>query len=207
MPASTDHPVVRTADGGVRLAVILLAAGRASRFGGGKLAVLLAGSPVAEHAASSLRDLPCAWRLCVQGSRPVPVEGFTDVPLDAPDAPLSASIRAGVTAAEALGADAVLLALADMPLVPTAHHRALLGAFDGDRIASRAHGQPMPPAVFGRRHFAALKALSGDRGAGALLRDAPFVTLAAEHALDIDTPADLVRAEAALASWRGKQAG
>jgi CTP:molybdopterin cytidylyltransferase MocA len=31
----------------------------------------------------------------------------------------------------------------------------------------------MPPALFGARHFGALEALSGDRGAGALLADAP----------------------------------
>jgi molybdenum cofactor cytidylyltransferase len=52
----------------------------------------------------------------------------------------------------------------------------------------------MPPALFGAQHFAALCALSGDRGAGALLRDAPMLALSAQAALDVDRAEDLARA-------------
>jgi hypothetical protein len=65
----------------------------------------------------------------------------------------------GVAALEDV--DAVLVALADMPMVPPAHFAALVAAFDGNRIASQCAGQVLPPAIFGAGHFAALRALSG----------------------------------------------
>jgi molybdenum cofactor cytidylyltransferase len=41
--------------------------------------------------------------------------------------------------------------------------------------------------------------LQGDRGAGALLRDAPCLPLSADAALDVDQAADLARAAYLLA--------
>jgi CTP:molybdopterin cytidylyltransferase MocA len=38
-----------------------------------------------------------------------------------------------------------MIALGDMPLVPADHLRALLGHFDGDRIATRIAGHHQPP--------------------------------------------------------------
>lgn len=190
------------ADGSI--AAILLAAGRGTRFGGGKLEATLAGKPLAHHAADALRAAGCPINISVQAAGSAPLPGFASVPLAPPGAPLSASIRAGVAAAEAAGASAVLIALADMPLVPPRHFAALLQAFDQDRIATRAGGQRMPPAVFGARHFAALRTLDGNRGAGALLRDAPFVALDPALAIDIDTPADLAAAGATLAHSPGR---
>lgn len=179
--------------------MVLLAAGRAARFGADKLAAPLHDRPVGAHAAAMLAALPFGQHIAVvRGDAPW-VQGYTRVPLDAPDAPQGRSLALGVAAARAGGADAVLVALADMPLVPRAHIAALLAACDGDRIASRAgDGTVMPPALFGARHFAALEALTGDRGAGALLRDAPFVTLPPGTERDIDTPADLAAAARAL---------
>jgi molybdenum cofactor cytidylyltransferase len=55
----------------------------------------------------------------------------------------------------------------------------------------------MPPALFGARHFGALEALSGDRGAGALLADAPCLPLPPGR-LDVDRPEDLARAAGLL---------
>ncbi|MEO0031096.1 MAG: hypothetical protein RIS94_854 [Pseudomonadota bacterium] len=177
------------------IALVLLAAGRAERFGGGKLQALLAGRPVLTHVADHLATLPFAARF-VTGTAALP--GYTGLPLDPPDAPQSRSLGLGVAAARDAGARAVLIALGDMPLVPASHFRALVAAFDGNRIASRSGNTSMPPALFGAQHFEALIALSGDRGAGALLRDAPALPLPANAALDIDTPEDLARAEALL---------
>jgi len=170
---------------------ILLAAGRGTRFGGGKLAADLAGRPLAHHAAAMLGGLPFARRIAVvaEGVPDLAPFGF-NVVRPAAGALLSASLAAGV----GLATGPVLIMLADMPLVPAGHIRALVAAFDGDRIATRADGQTMPPALFGARHLAALAALAGDRGAGGLLTGAPAVELAPDAALDIDTPADLARA-------------
>lgn len=174
----------------------MLAGGRASRFGGGKLAADLGGQPVIAHVAHALSGLALARRVVVAGPDVPPLPGFETIPLDPPGAPLSRSLAQGVAALEDV--DAVLVALADMPMVPPAHFAALVAAFDGNRIASQCAGQVLPPAIFGAGHFAALRALSGDRGAGALLRGAPALALDPAHALDIDRPKDLARAQALL---------
>ncbi|BEV01795.1 nucleotidyltransferase family protein [Novosphingobium olei] len=176
------------------IALVLLAAGRSERFGGNKLAATLSGRPVIEHTMAALAPLPLRWRFAVVSATTPPLPGYHTLPLDPPDSPQSASLRLGVAAAQARGAKAVLVALADMPLVPTAHFATLLDRFDGTRIASQAGGVPMPPALFGASCFRALQSLTGDRGAGLLLRDAPAVPLPKGADLDIDTPQDLVLA-------------
>jgi len=182
------------------LALVLLAGGQSARFGGPKLIAPLGGKPLALHAAEMLAALPFAVRYAVIGPD-VPdlgALGFRTVPLDPPGAPQARSLALGVAAAQAGGARAVLVALADMPLVPAAHIRALVGGFAGDRIATMAGSVTMPPAIFGAAHFAALTALDGDRGGAVRLKGAPTVPLDPALALDVDRPEDLARAEALL---------
>ncbi|MFY7835479.1 MAG: nucleotidyltransferase family protein [Novosphingobium sp.] len=185
---------------GLRIALILLAAGRATRFGGGKLGAELAGKPLACHAADNLNSLPLFRRFVIYSPQTPELPDFIKIPLDPPDAPLSRSIATGVAALT--DEDAALFALADMPLVPTAHFAALIARFDGDRIATRVDGRNMVPAIFGRQHFATLASLVGDRGAGVLLQDAPSIDLAPAQALDVDTQDDLERAQVLLGAPR-----
>jgi molybdenum cofactor cytidylyltransferase len=184
------------------LALVLLAGGRGTRFGGAKLIAPLAGQPLALHAAAMLCALPFSQCFAVTGPD-VPdlaALGFTCIALDPPGAPQARSVALGVAAARAAGANAVLLALADMPLVPADHIRALAARFDGDRIATSANGVTIPPALFGAAHFAALTALTGDRGGAMRLSGAPLLALDPDLALDIDQPEDIARAEAMLAA-------
>lgn len=178
------------------IAVILLAAGRASRFGGGKLAADLAGKPVALHVGERLTAMSFARKVLVCSPATPHIDGFERIEFDPPGAPLSRSIATGITAVSGTGA--ALIALADMPLVPTDHFERLIEAFDGERIGTVVAGRTMVPAIFGAHLFSDLAALDGDRGAAALLRDAPAITLEETLALDIDTPDDLARAEALL---------
>lgn len=182
------------------LALVLLAGGQSVRFGGPKLIAPLCGKPLALHAATMLSAMPFAARYAVIGPD-VPdlaALGFHTVPLDPPGAPQARSLALGVEAARKGGARAVLVALADMPLVPAAHIRALVSGFDGDRIATSSDGVSMPPAIFGHIHFAALAALDGDRGGAVRLKGAPTVPLDPRLALDVDRPEDLARAEGLL---------
>ena len=183
------------------VALVLLAAGRARRFGADKLAQDLAGKPVAHHAAAKLAALPFTSLIavCSAATPPLRAWGYSIVPLEPAAAPLSRSIALGVAAAEASGAAAVLFALADMPLVPASHFLALGKAFEGSPLATLAGATPMPPAIFGRTSFAALGQLDGDRGARELIAVADTLPLDRLLALDIDTPADLVRAERFIA--------
>ncbi len=121
--------------------------------------------------------------------------GFEPVTIPA-GLPMARSISAGVAAAGERDIDAVLIALADMPFVDRSHFDTLLTAFDGSVVGTNGCGVAMPPAIFGRSHFAQLTRLSGDNGAQALLRTAPLVTAPVEKLLDIDTPDDLLAAEA-----------
>jgi molybdenum cofactor cytidylyltransferase len=183
------------------LALVLLAGGRGTRFGGAKLMAPLKGRPLALHAAAMLAALPFTHRFSVTGPD-VPdlaALGYSCIPLQPPGAPQARSVALGAAAAQAAGARGVLLALADMPLVPAAHIRALVARFDGDRIGTAANGVTMPPALFGPAHFPALAALTGDRGGALRLAGGPLVALDDELALDIDRPEDLACAEALLA--------
>jgi molybdenum cofactor cytidylyltransferase len=148
---------------------------------------MLATLPFAAHYAVIGADVPDLAAL-----------GYRTIPIQQPGAPQSRSLAQGVAAARTDGAGAVLIALADMPLIPAAHIRALVRQFDGDRIATLADGAVMPPAIFGAAHFDALSRFDGDRGAAALLKNAPTVPLDPLLAMDVDRPEDLARAAAFL---------
>ncbi len=188
-----DHSKLLPSHG---VAAILLAAGKSTRFGRSKLTADLNGQTVSTRTALSLLGLNTDWRfaICAERNEELAGLGFDVRLLDPPGAPLSTTIALGVKAAQLVGARSILIALADMPLVPISHFQALLDAFDGDRIASRADETAMPPAIFGAQHFGDLLALRGDRGAGKLLHEAPTISLPRGAELDIDTPQDLQRA-------------
>ena len=94
-------------------------------------------------------------------------------------------------------ADALLLLLADQPLVTAHHLQALVSAWDGTdgEIVATAFAETMgPPVLFPRGAFDALGELTGDQGAKSLLQNSRFDvrTIPFEDAaVDIDTPADL----------------
>ncbi len=182
------------------LAVVLLAGGQSARFGGPKLLAPLGGKSLALHAAEMLAALPFAARHAVTGPQVPDLSalGYDCVPLSPAGAPQARSLALGVAAAQAAGASAVLVALADMPLVPRAHILALVSQFNGDCIATAAEGVTMPPTIFGAAHFAGLTALEGDRGGAVRLKGAPTVALDPRLALDVDRPEDLIQAQALL---------
>jgi len=176
-----------------RIAGLLLAAGRGTRFGGDKLNAMLAGRPVGCHAAATAGQVPLAWRFAVVAEGDAP-PGFTAI--RNPVGGQGRSLARGVAAARQVGADAVLVMLADMPLVSPAHLERLLACFQGpDTLAvSRADGTRSPPALIGRRWFDVLERLGGDRGAQDLLADAVPIDARPEELMDIDTVSDLDRA-------------
>jgi len=112
---------------------------------------------------------------------------------------ISRSIRCGVDAVSrsthpVFGA--VLLLLADQPRITPEHlDRLIDSARNSDASLAATHyaGTLGVPAVFGRRHFPALCALEGDRGAQSLLLAEPTTQRIPfpDAAFDIDTPDDL----------------
>jgi CTP:molybdopterin cytidylyltransferase MocA len=95
-------------------------------------------------------------------------------------------------------AEAVLIAVADQPLLSVNAVRSLLSSFrPGAIVAPRYADHPGNPRIFDRRYFSELASLKGDRG-GQLVADAhpeAVVEVALPEALglDVDLPSDWAR--------------
>lgn len=108
----------------------------------------------------------------------------------------ASSLRVGLAAAEAHGAAAVVVLLADEPEVTPAAVDAVVAALGGEVVAARAAyddgvGHPVALAA---STLARLRAqVRGDRGAGPLLADLGVVEVpvAGVRPRDVDHPADL----------------
>jgi molybdenum cofactor cytidylyltransferase len=172
--------------------VLVLASGRGERFaasggGGPKLQALLGGVPVLQRTLAAVRASGLAWHL-----ESAPHPGMGD------------SIAAAVRATR--GVAGWLVLPGDLPLVLPETLRAVAAALAAHAIVvPQYHGQRGHPVGFAADCGDALAALSGERGAAAIVRaqaaagrvlaleldDAGIVT-------DIDTMADLARAEALI---------
>jgi len=170
--------------------VLVLASGRGERFlasggQGSKLQALLAGRPVIEHTLAAVRA----------SGLPLHVE-------EAGHPGMGDSIAAGVRAtADAAG---WLVLPGDLPLVAPASLRAVAEALARASVVVPFHrGTRGHPVAFGAVHGPALQALTGAEGAAAIVRAAQPLKLELEDegiVTDIDTVADLARAEGVLAS-------
>jgi len=91
----------------------------------------------------------------------------------------AASVRAGLTAAAATGAPAVVVHLVDLPDVgPEVVRRVLVGADASSLHRASYLGRPGHPVVLGRDHLGpVLDSLHGDQGARGHLQQAPGVRL------------------------------
>lgn len=189
-----------------QLFAVVLAAGTSSRFGAMKQLESWRDQPLvrqaiglAEHACGDRRLLVVGhrWHDVVAACRPV--TGFFAVN-EAYTEGIGASIRCGVRRV-AHAADAVLLLLADQPLLTPTHLDRLVTCWRESPdaiVASRYEDVVGPPVVFPKRDFAALSALTGDSGARQVVAAAGERVIAvdcADAAFDVDRPADLAKAK------------
>ncbi len=185
------------------IAAILLAAGRSVRFGADKLSALIDGKTVLARSAGALSSAGFDAYVAVisnatQGhSHFLQRSGFEIVNNPSAADGISTSIRTGILAAQSLGADAVIIALADMPYVEAAHYLRLVqtarGAPSGMAF-SISLNRRSPPAFFGKRWFDRLCSLEGDEGARSIIAAAPDTAgVKSEDNLlrDIDFAADI----------------
>jgi CTP:molybdopterin cytidylyltransferase MocA len=189
------------------VAGVLLAAGEGSRFGRPKALVELDGQTLAERGVDLLRAGGTAPILVVTGAAPVHLTGILTVHNDQWRTGMGSSLRAALRALAAPSPDAdqdvgaVVVALADQPLVGAAAVARLIAAYRaGATVAVAAyHGQPRNPVLLAREHWPEVIATAaGDQGARAFLRARPDLVTLIECAGtgspdDIDTPADLDR--------------
>ena len=179
-----------TLDGDV--ALILLAAGKSSRFGGRKLTASLDGKPVWEWSASAAERAGFVARYLVVGPDwpGEPRAEWTTVLNANAASGIGASIAAGVEAASS--SKRIVIALADMPLMQPNHLRRL-GESRGNVFTRQRGGAAGTPAAFDRSAYSALRSLNGDRGASSLALDYTEIVAPEDERIlsDIDTRADL----------------
>lgn len=185
------------------VAIVVLAAGNARRFGADKLMADLDGMPLGVHAAAQLAQLGAAahFALCQPEAPIAPLYvklGYTIVENRHVEHGLSGSLHLAVEAAAQTKAQALLITLADMPCVALAHVVALIAACDGEIIASSDGKQSMPPAIFPRDSWPRLLETEGDAGARHILSNVSTLTAPKGSLRDIDTPDDLTASKTYL---------
>lgn len=183
---------------------LVLAAGMSTRFGATKQAVNYAGIPLVRRAVATASAVCPERVLLVVGHDP---ETVVDAAGDFKGRVvrnsryregLGASIAAGVRSLES-DAGAVIVCLADQPLVSAVHLLALIDAWDGgsDEIVTTAYaGTQGPPVLFGSGCFDALSELQGDTGAKTLFKDQRFTITSVAFepaAIDVDKPEHVKR--------------
>lgn len=191
------------------IAALLLAAGSASRLGGRPKCLLeLDGVPLVRRTLAALMDAGIEEIVVVSGHYADRIEPLLQgLPLRCvrnpdPDAGQNASQRLGLAALSGR-AGAVLVALADQPLLGSAEIRDLIDAWQrrpagAEVVVPQVDGERGNPVVFSAAVRAAV--LAGPPGHGARQWQdahpasvAPFVSARPGYRLDIDTPQDLER--------------
>lgn len=180
-------------------AAIVLAAGAGTRFGGGKLSAPLDGVPLVHHAIRAARAAPVA-RVVVVASEALDIGEWPDTPpverVTLASEALSASLRAGLAAAGQI--DGAFVFLGDMPRVPHPVAGQLAAALGDAYAAVPFHdGHAGHPVLLSARSFADVATITGDRGAGQLLKGREDVVRVdcsdPGVLLDVDTRAEIER--------------
>ncbi|EIM27893.1 nucleotidyltransferase family protein [Microvirga lotononidis] len=187
------------------VAAIILAAGRGTRFGPNpKLLARMDGRPLVHHVASAALESLAEPVIAVTGHHASEVEGaLAGLPIhiirnDAFAHGLSTSLKAGFAALPSEARAAVIL-LGDMPCIKSSLIDTLVHEWQraGEPMAlvPTLNGRRGNPVILSRKLAGQIEQLSGDSGAGPILRgrsdvlecpvDDPAILQ------DIDTPADL----------------
>ena len=197
----------------MKVSAVILAAGKSSRFGGGrdKLLAEWQGRTLIEHviaAAIAAKLAGMVTEVIVVTSADAPrvksiavADSCRVVHPPDPDGGISASLRAGI-AALAPGADGAVILLGDQPMVQAEVIGRVIQAADGSSQALvRAHYRGNAdmlshPVFIGRNHFGLVHLTSADEGFQAIaeLHHAKWTEVwVMGHNPDVDYAADLDR--------------
>lgn len=173
-----------------------MAAGNAARFGENKLAAMVNGKPLIEHALEAIPRESFSRVLVVTQHKNVEAAakkfGFETLRNEHPERGQSETIRLGTRALS--DCDAICFMVADQPLLRRETLAREVDFFSShrERIVALGHnGVRGNPCLFPARFFPELLALEGDVGGGAVIRkhlDALLLCSADERELrDADT--------------------
>ncbi|PCJ90406.1 MAG: 4-diphosphocytidyl-2C-methyl-D-erythritol kinase [Porticoccaceae bacterium] len=184
-----------------KLAVVVLAAGRSSRFGSAKQLALIDGQPLITHSIQAIQDIDCAGRYVVLGANYDAIyEAVRTLPItilknDCWSEGMASSIR--LAAEELKSFDALLFLAADQVVVKAEQLNQLVRYWErhADYIVAASYAATLGiPAIFPSSYFDALASLYGDSGAKKIIRQNPQDVIGVEmpEALfDIDRISDL----------------
>ena len=190
-----------------RVVALVLAAGQSSRMGLNKLLADIGGQPMIRRTVEAVKRSSVDTVIVVTGRDAdqisAALDGVSVETVHNADFAhgLSTSLKRGLEALPA-DTDAVLVCLGDMPMVGADAINRLIAAFNPAEQRSICvpvfNGERGNPVLWGRRHFAAMMALTGDRGAKALLarNSDELVEVAMTDAgvlTDVDTPEALAK--------------
>jgi molybdenum cofactor cytidylyltransferase len=197
------------------IAVVVLAAGRGERFGGTmpKPLVVLRGRPLLAHALDAARGSAVGPVSVVVSDDRVAAAVPDDVEVvrnPVPESGIASSLHVALRALDPRAdIDAVVVGLADQPMVGAAAYQRVAAAYDDDaRLAVATYrGNRGNPVLVARMYWPEALALGGDEGARVLLRRHGATEVPCDGTgapTDVDTPADLAALEDE--TWRSQTA-
>jgi molybdenum cofactor cytidylyltransferase len=190
-----------SADRARPVAAIVLAAGRATRFGAQKLLAPYGRSTVVRTVVDTVRSAGVDFTVVVGGPGGEAVRAAVGQPLiwaenTQPERGMSSSVATGVAALPP-NVGAALIVLGDQPTVSQPVVDRVLAAWrdgGGPVVAPRYRGIRGNPVLFDASMFAALCTLEGEHGARDLIAADPsrvtMVEVQEPPPMDIDTPTD-----------------
>jgi molybdenum cofactor cytidylyltransferase len=191
------------------VAVVLLAAGTASRMGEGGKHKLLAefdNVPLVRRSAIAALGSGASLVAVVVGHRHGEISAaLSGIPVETVYNPhyrsgMATSLIAGFSASEVMSADGVLIMLADMPGLTANHLAMLIQAFEntGGKAIVRAtfHGKRGNPIILPQSLRVSVMELKGDIGARQIIESSGVpiidVEIGAAASLDVDTVEDII---------------
>ena len=185
------------------IAGIILAAGESRRFGSPKQIAILGRESLLHRAVRTAIAAGLDPVIVVLGDGAstvaatiADIDNVVIVVNEAWRSGQSSSLRTGVQEAERRGCDAVVVTLADQPLVNEESLRRLISRFDDKHrvVAAQYNDVLGVPALIGAEFFPELLSIDGDQGAGKWIRARETSVTSvpmSEAATDIDSPDDL----------------
>ena len=204
MPEQKMKHSVKKLDRNLSIYNVVLAAGSADRFGAPKQLAQFRGESLLRRVLRLSGQVTGTETVLVVGAQWLRVveECRTLNPFivrnEHYESGMASSIATGIRAIQPV-ADAVLILLADQPLITADHLKTLRNEWQASPasiVATEFADVAGPPVIFPAVYFDELLTLHGDRGARSIIENheekvikIPF----ADAAIDIDTPGDLQR--------------